>query len=55
MAEIAQVLKAGPGVVTNDHRPLVTELSGQPPAVEAPTPARLAPPGKKALAQMLGR
>ncbi|HXQ46238.1 MAG TPA: HAMP domain-containing protein, partial [Caulobacteraceae bacterium] len=54
MGEIAQVLKEGPGVTTNDHRPLVTRLADQPPAVEPPTPAELAPAGKKALAQMLG-
>jgi two-component system OmpR family sensor kinase len=54
MAEIAQVLKGGPGVTTNDHRPLITRLADQPPAVEPPTPAELAPAGKKALAQMLG-
>jgi two-component system OmpR family sensor kinase len=54
MAEIAQVLKEGPGVTTNDRRPLITRLADSPPAVEPPTPAELAPAGKKALAQMLG-
>ena len=54
MAEIAQVLKQGPGVTTSDRRPLVTRIADQPPAVEPPAPARSASPGKKALAQMLG-
>jgi two-component system OmpR family sensor kinase len=54
MAEIAQVLKQGPGATTSDHRPLVTRIADQPPAIEAPTPPQLAPPGKKALAQLLG-
>ena len=55
MAEIAQVLKQGPGATTGDHRPLVTRLADQPPAVEAPTPpGSCAPPGKKALAGLLG-
>jgi len=54
MAEIAQVLKKGPGVATSDHRPLVTRLSNGPPAQEAPMPVRFMPPGRRLLAQMLG-
>jgi two-component system OmpR family sensor kinase len=54
MAEIAQVLKQGPGVTTNDRRPLITRLADAPPAVVDAMAARVVLPGRKALAQLLG-
>ncbi len=54
MAEIAQVLKQGPGATTGDRRPLVTRLADRPPAAQTETPPQFVPPGRKALAQLLG-
>jgi two-component system OmpR family sensor kinase len=54
LAEIARILKEGPGVTSKDHRPLVTRLASAPPVDEGPMPARAMPAGRRTLAQMLG-
>jgi signal transduction histidine kinase len=54
MAEIAQVLKQGPGVTTADHRPLITRISNGPPMVMGSDPKGFIAPGRKVLAQLMG-
>jgi len=53
LSEIAQVLKAPPGTVTHDRRPLITDLAALPPAEEPTLPHNFIAPGRKALAAML--
>jgi signal transduction histidine kinase len=54
MGEIAQVLKGGAGTMSGGRRPLVTHLADRPPSGGQAPPGRFVPPGRKALAGLLG-
>jgi signal transduction histidine kinase len=54
MSEIAQVLKSGPAAMSGGRRPLVTRISDQAPNEGPQPPGSFVPPGRKALAALLG-